>query len=51
MDIASLLERLRDAFVIAKDPLLGDDGALKHRHVNDIEIAVRVRCAVWAVFS
>lgn len=45
MDLALLLERLRDAFVAAKDSLLGSDGALTYHFVNDIAITIHVRFA------
>lgn len=41
MDIANMLQRLRDTFVVAKDPLLNDDGALSHCLANDVETTTR----------
>lgn len=42
MDIAALLERLRDAFVVDKDSLTGKNGSLPFHFVNDIDMAFRV---------
>lgn len=45
MNIANMLQRLRDTFVVAKDPLLTDDGALSH--CLDVETTTRQVCHVF----
>eukprot|EP00752_Nemacystus_decipiens_P011039 g9808.t1 len=41
MDIAVLLERVRDAFVADKDSLVGRNGSLPFHFMNDIDMAFR----------
>lgn len=43
MDIAVLLERLRDAFLADKHSLVGRNGSLPFHFMNDIDMAFRVR--------
>lgn len=43
MDIAVLLERLRDAFLADKNSLVGRNGSLPFHFMNDIDMAFRVR--------
>ncbi|CAM9316088.1 unnamed protein product, partial [Hapterophycus canaliculatus] len=45
MDIAVLLERLRDAFLADKSSLLGKNGSLPFHFVNDIDMAFRATAA------
>lgn len=47
MDIANMLQRIRDTFVVAKDSLLSDDGALSHCLANDVETITRQVCHVF----
>lgn len=46
MDIAVLLERLRDAFTADKSSLVGRSGSLPFHVMNDIDMAFRVCCAL-----
>lgn len=43
MDIALLLERVRDAFLADRSSLLGADGVLSSHFANEIDVTVRVR--------
>ena len=43
MDIALLLERVRDAFLADRSALLGADGVLSPHFANEIDVTVRVR--------
>lgn len=43
MDIAVLLERLRDVFLADKSLLLGKHGSLSFNFINDIDMTFRVR--------
>lgn len=43
MDIALLLERVRDAFLADRGSLLGADGVLSSHFANEIDVTVRVR--------
>lgn len=42
MDIAMLLERLRDAFLADKNSLVGKNESLPLHFINDIDMAFRV---------
>lgn len=42
MDIATLLERLRDAFSADKSSLVGRNGSLPFHFMNDIDMAFGV---------
>lgn len=42
MDIAVLLERLRDAFLADKHSLVGRSGSLPFHFMNDIDMTFRV---------
>lgn len=47
MDIAVLLERLRDAFLADKNSLMGRNGSLPFHFMNDIDLAFRVRTFIF----
>lgn len=48
LEIALLLERVRDAFLVDKDSLLSVDGNLSYHVVNDIDTTLRVWCNLIA---